>query len=101
MKYIAFIILPFLFWFINLELNPGLKNIWLRTDINGNKVFTPTNVIPLLFYPLKNKQLWALKNWDMNIFILYFISYIMYRIYKHFDKPYTPTEWDEFIHKFY
>lgn len=69
---------PFILWFFNLELNPGLGNVWLRTNVHGNKTFTPINVFNLLVAPLKHRFMWNIRLFDTNIFMFYFFCILTY-----------------------
>lgn len=58
-------------FFFYLEINPKLGNIWFR---NGR--FSPKGYVKCLVYPLQEKQIWQIKNWDLNIFYIFFLVYI-------------------------
>lgn len=64
-------VLPLVLWIINLEVNPGLQNIWLRSNSNGTKSFTLQNVFNLILYPFRNREMWKPKFWDVNLYTFY------------------------------
>ena len=93
---------PSLLWFFNLELNPGLRGIWIRPDSNGNKRFVLTNVIRLLIEPLKNIHMWKIKMWDINIYMFYFCCFLFYMFFEHsynLVQSNKLTEWNKFYMK--
>ena len=71
-------IFPFILWFFYLELHPGLTNIWIRSNHEGNKVFCPSNIFHLLVYPFKNSRMWIAKFWDINLFTFYGVCILFY-----------------------
>ena len=72
------LIIPFILWFFLLELHPGLGNIWLRGNASGSKSFAPNNVWNLMIFPFKNRAIWSLKYWDMNLYIFYGLCILFY-----------------------
>lgn len=71
-------IFPFILWFFNLELNPGLGSVWIRTNVHGNKSFAPINVLNLMLAPLKHKFMWKISLFDTNIFTFYIFCALFY-----------------------
>ena len=61
--------ISFLLWVLYLEINPKLRNIWIREDANSNLVFAPINIFNLILYSAKHIIFWYPPNWDMNCFI--------------------------------
>jgi len=76
MIYEFFII--FILWLINLELNPSIKNVWLRPDINGNIVFCPSNILLFLLKPFQELWLWYPLVLDVNFYTFFIILYGIY-----------------------
>ncbi len=72
-------VLIFIIWFLNLELNPGLGNIWYRTNVNNEKSFTFVNVFNILKSPFTSLDFWSVEMFDVNIvtFVLFFIVIIL------------------------
>ena len=56
-------------WILYLEINPKLRNIWLRQDANSKIVFAPINIYNLMIYSVTHITFWYPWNWDMNCFI--------------------------------
>jgi len=75
---IYFIIIVFILWMFNLELNPQLGHIWLRSDVNGNYVFAPINIINLLVKPFQDSTLWDINLWDVNFYLFLFFCIILF-----------------------
>lgn len=70
--------LPIVLWFFNLELNPGIRGIWLRPDSNGKTVFVIQNAVRIMFEPFRNSFFWKMKCWDINIIMFYFLCVLFY-----------------------
>ena len=93
MKLVFLIIILFFIWFLNLEINPTIRGIWLRINVNGNNSFQFQNVINLMKHSFIDKLFWIPKMWDINIitFIILGISIfylIKYLVHKVVDKSY-------------
>ena len=68
----------FLIFILYLELNPKLGNIWYRISSNGNKTINLTSLTNHLKEPLKNKEFWRPKNWDINFITFSALSGLTY-----------------------
>ena len=78
-KYFSMISLfSFFLWILYLEINPKLRNIWLRIDSQSNLIFAPINILNLIIYSIKKIDFWLPWNWDMNPFIWIFFGNITY-----------------------
>ncbi len=64
-----------IFWMFNLEKGQGLGGIWLRPNHEGKIVFAYRSLIKLLIEPLHNTFYWKFKNWDINFYIIFGISF--------------------------
>lgn len=95
-------VLPFVLWLLNLELNPGLGNVWIRTNVQGNKTFTPINIINLIIAPIKHKFMWNISMFDTNIFMFYLVCIMFYLFFDNtlslIPSP-RNKEWNNFLIK--
>ena len=66
-------------WFLYLEINPKLRNIWLRIDSNGTTRFAPHNVYNLIAYSFKNIEMWKVNNWDINYVTVVFFGTFVFK----------------------
>jgi hypothetical protein len=93
----SFILLVFIIWLFNLELNPSLGNIWLRPNEFGDYTFVPINILNLLIKPFQlisrgftgaqspaTETLWSFHFWDLNFYIFLSLSLLIFFIFKHF-----------------
>jgi len=89
------ILLVFIIWLFNLELNPSLGNIWLRPNEFGDYIFAPINILNLLIKPFQlisrgstgvpaTESLWSFHFWDLNFYIFLSLSLLIFFIFKHF-----------------
>jgi len=70
-------LLIFVIWFLNLELNPQLGNIWYRTNHLGNRSFTIVNVLRFIKGPFLETIFWNWSMWDVN-WITFYILWLSY-----------------------
>ena len=64
-------LLIFLSWFISLELDPKLNNIWLRQDFQNRLKLQLGGVKNLIWKSLTNKEFWTMSAlWSTNIWFL-------------------------------
>lgn len=71
MRIIYQYLLVFFSWFISLELDPKLKNIWLRPDFQNRLKFQLGGVRNLIWKSLTNKEFWTVSAlWTTNIWLL-------------------------------
>lgn len=78
-----FILIIFILWLFNLELNPSLGSVWIRPDEYGNNTIAVTSIINLLIKPFESLFLWDFYFWDVNFYMFLFISTIIFFIIKH------------------
>lgn len=52
-----------------IEASPSIGNVWFRNDVNNDKKIQIKGLISVIISPLKVKELWLPKNWDINFFI--------------------------------
>lgn len=65
-------------WFLNLEFNPNLGNIWLRPNSNGIKKFSYRSILSLLIVPIQQlfkpkegiRWMWYPSWWDANVYMM-------------------------------
>jgi hypothetical protein len=57
------------------QFNPKIGNIWIRPDSNGIKIFTPNNLVNLMYEPAKNEFFWKRENLDLNVLFWYGCTY--------------------------
>jgi hypothetical protein len=67
-------------WVLYLEINPKITGIWIRPDVNNNKVIILNNIIPFIVNTLKMKEMWTLQFFDMNFVIANIINIILFTI---------------------
>jgi hypothetical protein len=72
------ILIIFILWMLNLEINPTLGKVWLRPDHNGNLIFCPQNLILFLIKPFQNIWLWEPRFWDINFYTFFIICFLVY-----------------------
>ncbi len=71
-----YFIIPLL-WILNLELNPSIGGIWLRSDQNGDTIIVFQNIINLLKAPFQYDWFWNIRMWDINWITFFIISFIL------------------------
>ena len=64
------IIIALLYFFMRLELDPKLGNIWIRPNEKNILVFCPGSIIELLKAPFKNIFFWYPNTWCLNIYVV-------------------------------
>ena len=69
--------LIFIVWLLNLELNPGLGNIWWRTTQCNTRSFSLTGIIQMFTAPFFQYQLWLPRFWDVNPWTFFVVSKII------------------------
>ena len=66
-------------WFLNLEFNPSLGNIWLRPNAQGIKKFAYRSLLSLIIVPIRQlfasnqneiRWMWYPSWWDANIYMM-------------------------------
>lgn len=67
-------------WLLNLQFNPKIGNVWIRPDESGKRVFCPKSIISLLIAPFQNLYFWYPKNWDLNFYTIFGITYLIISI---------------------
>lgn len=75
---ISSFIISFISFGLYVELNPKITNIWWRINSNGNKEFRINNLIALIFAPLYYMFYWLPNMWDINFFIWWCITYLIF-----------------------
>ena len=80
---VYFVLIIFILWLFNLEINPSLGSVWLRPDENGNTTLAPMSIVNLLIKPFESLFLWDYHFWDVNFYMFLFISTIIFFIIKH------------------
>ena len=71
-------------WVLYLEINPKITGIWIRLDVNNNKVIILNNIIPFIVNTLKMKEMWTLQFFDMNFVIANIINIILFTIIENY-----------------
>ena len=67
-----------------IEASPSMGNIWFRNDVNNVKKFQITGLISVIISPLRVKELWLPKNWDINFFVgIIIVSLLVYTFTDH------------------
>lgn len=74
------ILFGFIFWFLYLEINPKMTNIWYRISANCDKKIVFKNIIPLIKAPIQYSYFWTIEFWDCNIYVCIFFSIIILSI---------------------
>ena len=82
MKLIFWLIIVFLLWILYLELSPKLGRIIIRPNSSGGYTFTLGGVWELMKKPFIDKQFWYPRFWDLNIYVLWIFTIIIYIIIK-------------------
>ena len=52
-----------------IQLDPGMGNIWIRKNSDGDIWFSFISLLNLIIYPLKEINMWNLKMWNINFYI--------------------------------
>jgi len=78
MGLLIWLIIVFVIWIIYLEFSPRLGNIILRPNSKGTTTFTLAGVGALMAKPLTDKTFWYPSFWDLNIYVLWIITAIIY-----------------------
>ena len=71
------ILFGIIFWFLFLEINPKMTNIWYRIGVDSNKKIVFKNIFPLIKAPLQYSYFWTIEFWDCNIYVCIFFSIII------------------------
>jgi hypothetical protein len=75
----------FLIWLIYLEYSSKLGNIWWRINSKGQREFQFEGIIQMIFYPWKSWDFWYPRMWDLNIYVILLIFFLLYIIVLHFE----------------
>jgi hypothetical protein len=82
-SYILLFIFVYIIWLCYLEFSPSLGGIVLRPNSEGEMIISYNSIMNISFYPLRNMNCWYPRFWDLNIFIIIFISFcIFYFIFR-------------------
>lgn len=65
-----------------LEINPKIRNVWIRVNSEGNKVFYIYGIISMLKLPFNDKTYWKPENFDLNWIVINIGFLSAYKIYK-------------------
>lgn len=80
MDLVLWLLLVFIVWIFYLELSPKLGRILIRPNSSGGYTFTFGGVWQLMKEPFKNIEYWYPKLWDLNIYVLWIITIILYKL---------------------
>ena len=75
-NYLIILFITFI-WILYLEMNPKIRNIWLRPNSEGAYVFCPNSIISLMVAPLTNKHFWNIKLLDINYYTFLTINLLL------------------------
>lgn len=65
-----------------LEINPKIRNVWLRVNSNGDKVFYLDGILSMLKLPFTDLVYWKLENFDLNWIVINIGFLSTYHIFK-------------------
>ena len=73
---------------IYIEYGSGMGGVLFRKGSSGNYAFTPLNVIRIMAWPFKEKNLWKPSSWDINYWVAWgppalVLSWIFVHIHSH------------------
>jgi len=71
-------------WILYLEINPKIRGIWIRPDLNNILVLRLDNIIPFIIKTLKMKEIWSLQFFDVNFILANFINIILFTIIENY-----------------
>lgn len=80
MNLVIWLLVVFVLWILYLELSPKLGRIIIRPNSSGGYIITFGGVWSLMKKPFVDKQFWSPKFWDLNIYVLWIITIILYLI---------------------
>jgi hypothetical protein len=72
------LLIVFIIWILYLEFSPRLGGIWLRPNSKGKKSISTGGILSLLGKPFTDKTYWYPRNWDLNIYMLWILTTIIY-----------------------
>jgi hypothetical protein len=82
MNLIFWLSIVFLLWILYLEFSPKLGRIIIRPNSSGGFTFTFGGVLELMKKPFQNIQFWYPRFWDLNIYVLWILTIIIYFIFR-------------------
>jgi hypothetical protein len=75
-------LIVFIIWCFYLELSPKIGRIFIRPNSSGGYTFTFGGILQLMIQPFQNIIFWYPKMWDINIYVLWILTIIIYYLIK-------------------
>ena len=93
MGLLLWFVIVFVLWIVYLELSPKLGRIFIRPNAKGSYSFSFGGLGQLMVKPFTDKTFWYPRFWDLNIYVLWIITaiiyYIVYRNLNLFEKKFN------------
>lgn len=81
-NFIIKILISTILWILYLEINPKIGNILLRMDSNNKIRFLPMSLVNLIVKPFFMKELWNLKVFDLNFYLVTIFNIIIFTFFE-------------------
>jgi hypothetical protein len=78
----VYLLIVFLLWLLYLELSPQLGKIWIRPNEKGGWRLSLGGVIQLMGKPFTQIEYWYPRFWDLNIYVWWILTLLVYWIFK-------------------
>ena len=80
MNLLFWLLIVFILWILYLEFSPRLGRIIIRPNSSGGYSLSLGGVWSLMKKPFTDLQYWYPRYWDLNIYVLWIITIIIYKL---------------------
>lgn len=74
------LLIAFILWVIYLEFSPRIGRILIRPNSKGSYSLSLGGIGNLMLKPFTDKTFWSPRFWDLNIYVIWIITAILYYI---------------------